>query len=117
MFSDLARSSAPSRIVNVSSSAAHFGRVDPNKLNVYPIGLMANKRFYANTKLCNVLFTNELARKLTNTGVTTNSLHPGLVKTDIFRTLSPTLRSITYWVLVAMLKVISRTVVIRVYCI
>lgn len=73
---------------------------------------MAGYRLYANTKLCNVLFTNELARRLTNTGVTTNSLDPGVVKTDIFRNLSPTLRFIAYWVLDAMFKVINKIVVI-----
>ncbi|XP_068222514.1 retinol dehydrogenase 13-like [Palaemon carinicauda] len=39
---------------------------------------------YAATKLFNVLFSNELARKIKKTGVTTNSVHPGVVDTDIF---------------------------------
>ncbi len=40
---------------------------------------------YAVSKLCNVLFSQELARRLAGTGVTSYSLHPGLVASDIWR--------------------------------
>lgn len=42
---------------------------------------------YSNTKLCNILFTRVLAQKLKGTGITVNSLHPGVVQTDIWRRL------------------------------
>ena len=41
---------------------------------------------YARSKLANILFTYELARRLENTGVTVNALHPGHVATDIWKT-------------------------------
>ena len=42
-------------------------------------------RAYARSKLCNILFTHELARRLEGTGLTVNALHPGLVRTNIAR--------------------------------
>lgn len=82
---DLLRASAPSRIVNVSSRA-HFSATIPRD------DLMNEKsyrstRVYAQTKLANVLFTRELSKRLAGTKVTANSLHPGLVNTEIFRNL------------------------------
>ncbi|KAK3885109.1 hypothetical protein Pcinc_010660 [Petrolisthes cinctipes] len=77
------KQSAPSRIVNVSSLFHTFvSSLDLNSLNfekeVY-------RRYvpYNRSKLCNVLFSLELARRLEGSGVTANSLHPGVVKTDI----------------------------------
>ncbi|KAK4300377.1 hypothetical protein Pmani_027420 [Petrolisthes manimaculis] len=76
--------SAPSRIINVSS-VAHFFAWKPdvkdlNFNNKYYNSLLA----YSQSKLCNILFTQELAEKLRGSGVTANSLHPGAVATDIF---------------------------------
>ena len=42
-------------------------------------------RAYAFSKLANVLFTRELARRLADTGVTANALHPGIVRTGVWR--------------------------------
>jgi NAD(P)-dependent dehydrogenase (short-subunit alcohol dehydrogenase family) len=74
-------SSAPSRIVNVASIAHKSARsgLDFDDLqagNVYKLS-----RVYARSKLANIYFTTELARRLAGTGVTANSLHPGTVKT------------------------------------
>jgi NAD(P)-dependent dehydrogenase (short-subunit alcohol dehydrogenase family) len=71
--------SAPARIVNVSSEAHRWGAIRFDDL-------MGEKTYdgwkaYAQSKLANVLFTYELARRLDGTGVTTNCLHPGLVGT------------------------------------
>lgn len=73
------KASAPARIVNVSSGA-HFGG------NINFDDLQGREKFsgwaaYANSKLANVLFTYELARRLEGTGVTVNALHPGFVAT------------------------------------
>ncbi len=73
--------SAPSRIVNVAStahSAARHGMPfdDLQSKNGY-----RSMRVYGQSKLANILFTNELARRLSGTGVTANSLHPGTVAT------------------------------------
>jgi NAD(P)-dependent dehydrogenase (short-subunit alcohol dehydrogenase family) len=76
---DLIRSSAPARIVNVASTA-HRG----SKLNFDDLQSERSYRgmqVYGRTKLCNILFTRELARRLEGAGVTANSLHPGTVRT------------------------------------
>ncbi|GBP27237.1 hypothetical protein EVAR_77251_1 [Eumeta japonica] len=80
----LMRKSAPSRIVNVSSTGHKISNIDVTDLNMTktnPNHLWA----YGKTKLCNVLMAVELARRLEGTGVIANSCHPGVVKTDIGR--------------------------------
>jgi NAD(P)-dependent dehydrogenase (short-subunit alcohol dehydrogenase family) len=77
------KSSAPARIVNVSSAAHKSASLDFNDLQ--------NERrysgffVYCESKLANVLFTYELARKLEGTGVTANCFHPGAIATELFR--------------------------------
>ena len=81
---DLMRDSAPARIINVSSSS----HSSPGKfvLDDLPMpGSNRGYRAYGRSKLCNILFTYELARRLEGTGVTVNALHPGLVRTNIAR--------------------------------
>ncbi|KAK3894217.1 hypothetical protein Pcinc_002014 [Petrolisthes cinctipes] len=77
------KQSAPSRIVNVSS-LSHEGvsSLDLNSLN-FEKEVYSQRVPYHRSKLCNVLFSLELARRLEGSGVTANSLHPGAVKTDI----------------------------------
>ncbi|XP_043404044.1 retinol dehydrogenase 12 isoform X1 [Chelonia mydas] len=77
------KQSAPARIVNVSSLAHHGGRIRFHDLQgekCYNWGLA-----YCHSKLANVLFTRELARRLQGTGVTANSLHPGSVNSRLGR--------------------------------
>jgi NAD(P)-dependent dehydrogenase (short-subunit alcohol dehydrogenase family) len=74
--------SAPSRIVNVSSVAHYGGDIDFDDLQMERgYGVM---RAYSRSKLALVLFTHELARRLSGTEVTANCLHPGSVATDIW---------------------------------
>ncbi|XP_030419836.1 retinol dehydrogenase 11-like isoform X2 [Gopherus evgoodei] len=78
------KGSAPARIVNISSFRHVQGMANMKHLT----GEERPKNFdqsYTSTKLMNVLFTNELARRLQGTGVTANSLNPGIVKTEIMR--------------------------------
>ncbi|XP_072051371.1 retinol dehydrogenase 12-like [Amphiura filiformis] len=82
---DLLKKSSPSRIINVSSIAntyvkpgdMHFEKKS-SKGRVYP-GLCE----YERSKVANILFTKELARRLAGTGVSAFALHPGCTKTDI----------------------------------
>lgn len=74
---DVLKASAPSRIVNVSSAAHKQGKIQFEDLQ-------GEKKWgafgaYANSKLANILFTYELARRLEGTGVTVNCLHPGVI--------------------------------------
>ena len=71
----------PSRIINVSSGAHHKGDIDFDDLqNLKRYGGFQS---YAQSKLGNLLFTYELAKRLEGTGVTVNALHPGLVATNL----------------------------------
>ncbi|XP_056249784.1 dehydrogenase/reductase SDR family member 13-like isoform X2 [Seriola aureovittata] len=81
------------RVVTLSSMAHRWGHIDFE-------ALAANKHLgtgryswqffqaYCNSKLCNVLFTHELAKRLKGTSVTCYSLHPGVVRTELSRHVS-----------------------------
>jgi NAD(P)-dependent dehydrogenase (short-subunit alcohol dehydrogenase family) len=71
--------SAPARIVSTSSSAHQGVSLDFNDLQTTKS--YSGFRVYGRSKLANILFTRELARRLTGTGVTANCLHPGVVAT------------------------------------
>ncbi|MEW6718426.1 MAG: SDR family oxidoreductase [Chloroflexota bacterium] len=78
---DTLRASAPARVVNVSSNM-HFSE------NIHFEDLQMERRYsgwkgYGQSKLANLLFTYELARRLEGTGVTVNALTPGFVATNI----------------------------------
>lgn len=80
---DTLRSSAPARVINVASDAHRNTRLDFDDLQ------SANKyrgmKAYSRSKLANILFTYELARRLEGTGITANALHPGVVASDFGR--------------------------------
>ncbi|HYR55913.1 MAG TPA: SDR family oxidoreductase [Myxococcaceae bacterium] len=79
---DVLVQSAPARVVNVASAAHYAGSMHFEDLG-FERGYRI-MRAYARSKLANVLFTRELARRLEGTGVTVNSLHPGAVATGIW---------------------------------
>jgi NAD(P)-dependent dehydrogenase (short-subunit alcohol dehydrogenase family) len=76
---DILKASAPARIVNVSSGAHLGASIDFTNLmgEKHYLGMQA----YGQSKLANILFTYELARRLEGSGVTANALHPGFIST------------------------------------
>lgn len=82
---------APARVVNTASDAHEGATLDFNDLqsaDAYRFNLLEWMRYggpgfkvYGRSKLCNILFTRELGRRLAGTGVTANSVHPGFVAT------------------------------------
>lgn len=76
---DSLKASHKARIVNVASDAHKGGEIffdDPNLTNDY-----SSWKAYSQSKLANIMFTYELARRLEDTQVTANALHPGFVRT------------------------------------
>ncbi|XP_047032908.1 retinol dehydrogenase 14-like [Helicoverpa zea] len=79
LLTPLLKKSAPSRIIIVTSTLHRFGTI--SDLNS-PHSFM---RTYCDSKLCNILFSNELARRLEDSDVSVNSLHPGHVNTSFYK--------------------------------
>ncbi|XP_037713162.1 retinol dehydrogenase 12 isoform X2 [Drosophila subpulchrella] len=80
---DVLERSAPSRVVVVASKAHERGQIhveDINSSDFYDEGVA-----YCQSKLANILFARELAKRLEGTGVTVNALNPGLAATEIAR--------------------------------
>jgi retinol dehydrogenase-14 len=77
---DRLSNSAPARVVTVSSNAHAQGRIDFDHLQGE--GSYSGARAYSQSKLANVLFTYELARRLPASSVTANALHPGVTGTS-----------------------------------
>jgi NAD(P)-dependent dehydrogenase (short-subunit alcohol dehydrogenase family) len=81
---EVLKASTPARIINLTSGAERVGRIDFHDLQ------SENRRYsgmraYSQSKLANVLFTYELARRVEGTGVTANCVHPGVVRTNFGR--------------------------------
>jgi len=87
---DLLRASAPSRIVNVASDAHRSAKLRLDDLQ-FERDYMSF-RVYSHSKLANVMFTYELARRLEGSAVTTTALHPGVVATNFGNSGGPLLR-------------------------
>lgn len=75
--------SAPARVVTVSSNVHTSGRIDLEDLQSERD--YSPNKVYANTKLMNVLFSNEFARRFQGRGVTSTSLHPGVINTQLYQ--------------------------------
>ena len=81
--------SAPARIVTVASDAHKFGRLDLDDLQSKR--RYNTMRAYGASKGANILFTQELARRLEGSGVTANCLHPGGIRSNLGRGNGPLL--------------------------
>ena len=82
---DLLTANAPARVVTLSS-AAHHGAdgIDFDAVR-RPNRSLTGMSEYSVSKLCNLLFSQELARRTAGTGVTTYAVHPGVIASDIWR--------------------------------
>ena len=91
--------SAPSRIVSVASNAynfvdgVHFDDVE------FKDGPYKTFKVYGHSKLCNILWTRELARQLEGSGVTANCLHPGAVRSGLGQQDHPLLGKLVFFLL------------------
>jgi NAD(P)-dependent dehydrogenase (short-subunit alcohol dehydrogenase family) len=89
---DRMKQSGEARIVNVSSQSHYQAKsVDWDALT-QPNKTVVGMKEYAVSKLANVLFTKELARRLDGSGVTAYAVHPGVVATDVWRRVPPPFR-------------------------
>lgn len=85
LMMDLLQQSAPARVITVSSIFHRFGFINKTDLN-------SEKHYwrwlaYAQSKLANILFARELAKRLEGSDITSNALHPGCVNTELTRNL------------------------------
>ncbi|XP_075970147.1 retinol dehydrogenase 13-like [Anticarsia gemmatalis] len=85
-------SAEPSRIVNTSSLLHKYGQIDFEKWNI--TGYWYRWQIYGNSKLCLVMFTRELSKRLNNVNVIVNGVDPGVVGTKIFQNTGLTCGSI-----------------------
>lgn len=80
------RASAPARVVVVSSDAQHFASLSRKLEDLnWEKKKYSGMRAYGNSKLMNTLFANELTRRMQGERVVANSLHPGIVETELAR--------------------------------
>ncbi|HXZ62259.1 MAG TPA: SDR family oxidoreductase [Acidimicrobiales bacterium] len=82
---DRIKASAPARVVTVASTAHSTARHGIPFDDLQSERRYRSMRVYGESKLANILFSNELARRLEGTGVTSNCLHPGTVRTGYAR--------------------------------
>lgn len=87
---DTLQKSAPSRVITLTSVAHRVGKI--NKLDLNSEKSYRSFCAYAQSKLANILFTRELARRLSGSGVTANSVNPGPVHTDFANEINCLLR-------------------------
>jgi len=80
---DLIKASAPAKVVVVSSQAHLHGKL--NFDDIHSEKNYSSWGAYGQSKLANILFASELNRRLEGTNVTANSLHPGVIKTELVR--------------------------------
>ena len=108
----LSASGPGARVVNVSSEAHYSARGIDFAAVRRRTETFAGAREYAVSKLCNVLFTQELARRLDGTVLTSYALHPGVVASDIWRRVPRLAR----WFLTRRMLTIEQGAVTSVYC-
>ncbi|XP_048455791.1 retinol dehydrogenase 11 isoform X1 [Rhincodon typus] len=113
---DLLKRSTNARIVNVSSMNHRRGKVDFKHFKGENPPTSGKDAMYNNTKLMNVLFTEELSQRLKHTGVTVNAVHPGVVMSEIMRNYNVLLRIIFNLIGIFFFKFSEEGAVSPIYC-
>jgi len=86
-----------SRVINVSSLAALGGNINLDNINhERDSSAKALTSTYHNSKLMNIMFSKEISKRWAHLGITSYSLHPGFVRTEIFRDFPPVIRKLIY---------------------
>ncbi|KAM9813590.1 retinol dehydrogenase 12-like [Neosynchiropus ocellatus] len=111
---DLMTRSAPARIVTVSSFIHRKGKVDFSHFHGENLRYISGT--YNHTKLHNIICTNELARRLQGTGVTANSVNPGITMTEVMRHYPVLMRFIFNFIGFFFFKSAEEGAVSSVYC-
>jgi len=91
---DALKASPSARVVNVSSGSHYNEQLDFNNLQLTKF--YNPMQAYGRSKLANVLFTYELARRMAGSGITSNALTPGMVATDIWKKVNRWLTPLIY---------------------
>lgn len=92
--------SKPARVVVVSSKAHRHAKGIDFDAVIRPTESMGALKEYAVAKLANVLFVKELGRRLYGTGVTAYAVHPGVVSTNVWRSLpKPMVKVLSRWMI------------------
>ncbi|XP_059925290.1 retinol dehydrogenase 12 isoform X1 [Gadus macrocephalus] len=112
---DLLKRSAPARIVNVCSSNHFKGIVNFSHFKGEDLTYKMD-HIYNNTKLHQIICTNELARMLNGSGVTANSIHPGYVLTSVLRHYSAKVRIIFKLIGIFFFKNAKQGAASAIYC-
>ncbi|KAM8867263.1 retinol dehydrogenase 12-like [Synchiropus picturatus] len=112
---DLMKQSAPARIVFVSSVMHRKGQVDFSHFHGENLRYHRDVA-YNHTKLHNVICSNEFARRLQGSGVTANSVHPGVVMTEVMRHYPFLMRFIFNFIGVFFFKSAEEGAVSSIYC-
>lgn len=102
------------RVVNLSSALYLRGRLDFADLQ-RERGRFSGSEAYASSKLANLYFTQELARRLAGTGVTTYAVHPGVVRSELPRRMSAPLR-VGYKLITPFLKTPAQGAATSIHC-
>lgn len=110
---DLLKKSAPSRIINLSSMAHAWGRIQLEDINSER--RYHSRKAYGQSKLANILATRSLARRLEGSGVTVYAVHPGIVRTELKRHMN--LALLISWKLVRpFTKTVAQGAETSIYC-
>ncbi|ROK28209.1 Dehydrogenase/reductase SDR family member 13 [Anabarilius grahami] len=118
---DRLKQCAPSRIVSVSSYLHNYGNLDFDILRTHKefgVGESSRDvfRIYSHSKLCNVLFTHELAKRLQGINVTCYSLHPGVINSDLGRNMNKMSRRLLKPIIALFFKDVEAGAQTTLYC-